>query len=116
MLNWLIAFISVVLLFVIFGALLGVAKFISPKEYDPEKMQLYECGSPFLSEMRNMNVRFYIIAIMFTLFDIEAVFMYPWAVDFKELGILGVIEMGLFVIMVFVGWIYAYKKGALEWE
>ncbi len=53
---------------------------------------------------------------MFTLFDIEAVFMYPWAIDFKELGMLGVIEMGLFVIMVFVGWIYAYKKGALEWE
>ncbi|WP_022670918.1 NADH-quinone oxidoreductase subunit A [Hippea alviniae] len=116
MTNWLIAFISVIVLFIIFFAMLAVSKYLAPKEYYPEKFDLYECGYPMVSELRHMNIRFYIIAIMFTLFDIEAVFMYPWAVDFKQLGILGVIEMGLFVVMVFVGWIYAYKKGALEWE
>ncbi|AEA33209.1 NADH-quinone oxidoreductase subunit A [Hippea maritima] len=116
MTQWLIAFISVILLFVIFGAMLAISKYLAPKEYYPEKFDLYECGYPMISELGHFNIRFYIIAIMFTLFDIEAVFMYPWAVDFKGLGILGVIEMGLFVVMVFVGWIYAYKKGALEWE
>ncbi len=116
MTNWLIAFISVILLFVIFFAMLAVSKYLAPKEYYKEKFDLYECGYPMLSELHHMNIRFYIIAILFTLFDIEAIFMYPWAVDFKGLGVLGVIEMGLFVVMVFVGWIYAYKKGALEWE
>ncbi len=114
--SWFIAFISIVILFIIFFGLLVVFKLLSPKEYYKEKFDLYECGYPMVSELRHFNVRFYIIAILFTLFDIEAIFMYPWAVDFKGLGVLGVIEMGLFVIMVFLGWIYAYKKGALEWE
>jgi len=116
MINWLIAFIAVFLLFAIFAGMVIVSKYLAPREYDKEKLDLYECGVPFVSEFRHFNIRFYIIAIMFTLFDIEAIFMYPWAVYFKELGILGVIEMGLFIIMVFVGWIYAYKKGALVWE
>ncbi len=116
MLNWLIAGISIVLLLVIFGAMIAVSKYLAPREYEPEKLDLYECGSPFLSEFRTMNIRFYLIAIMFTLFDIEAIFMYPWAVDFKSLGLLGVIEMFLFIFMVFAGWVYAYKKGALRWE
>ncbi len=116
MTDWFIAFLALVLLFAIFAGMVIVSKYLAPYEYDKEKYDLYECGAPFVSEFRYFNIRFYIIAIMFTLFDIEAIFMYPWGVYFKELGILGVIEMGLFIIMVFVGWIYAYKKGALVWE
>ncbi len=116
MIDWLVAFIALLLLFLIFAGMVIAARYLAPHEYDKEKYDLYECGVPMVNEFRYFNVRFYIIAIMFTLFDIEAIFMYPWAVYFKELGILGVIEMGLFIIMVFIGWIYAYKKGALVWE
>ncbi len=116
MLEWLSAGIDIVLVAVIFLLVLGLARYLAPKQHNPFKSQVYECGIFPVAEISQFNIRFFVIAIMFTLFDIEALFMYPWALDFKELGTLGVVEMFIFLFLVFLGWIYAYKKGALEWQ
>jgi len=77
----------------------------------------YECGMPIIgSAQERFSIKFYIIAMLFILFDIEAVFLYPWAVMFKRLGIFGFVEMGVFIIILLVGFVYVWKKGALEWE
>ncbi|WP_303721577.1 NADH-quinone oxidoreductase subunit A [Malonomonas rubra] len=96
---------------VIFSGLIGVKK---PSEV---KLAPYECGMPLLSSVQErFSVKFYIIAMLFILFDIECVFLYPWAVMFKRLGIFGFVEMGVFILILLVGFIYVWKKGALEWE
>jgi NADH-quinone oxidoreductase subunit A len=71
---------------------------------------------PVGSARERFSVKFYIIAMLFIVFDIEVVFMYPWAVMFKRLGMFGFIEMGLFILILLVGYVYVWKKGALEWE
>ncbi len=96
---------------VVLSWLVGVKK---PSEV---KLAPYECGMPLLSSVQQrFSVKFYIIAMLFIIFDIEAVFMYPWAVMYKRLGIFGFIEMGVFIVILLVGFIYVWKKGALEWE
>ena len=65
---------------------------------------------------RRLPVRFYLVAVLFILFDIEVVFFYPWAVTFRQLGLFGLIEMLIFILILLVGYVYAWKKGALEWE
>lgn len=95
----------------VFSGLIGQKK--------PSKVKLapYECGMPPVGSARErMSVKFYIIAMLFIVFDIEVVFMYPWAVMFKRLGIFGFVEMGVFILILLVGYIYVWKKGALEWE
>jgi NADH-quinone oxidoreductase subunit A len=96
---------------VVMSRLIGVKK---PTEL---KLSPYECGMPLLgSAQERFSIKFYIIAMLFILFDIEAVFLYPWAVMFKRLGMFGFVEMGVFIIILLVGFIYVWKKGALEWE
>jgi len=96
---------------VIFSSLVG------QKKPSPVKLQPYECGcEPVGSAQERFSIKFYIIAMLFILFDIEAVFLYPWAVLFKRLGMFGLVEMGVFIVILFVGYIYVWKKGALEWE
>ncbi len=96
---------------IIFSALIG------PKKYSEVKMAPYECGiEPVGTARERFSIKFYLIAMLFILFDIEAVFLYPWAVLFKRLGMFGLIEMGVFIVILFVGYIYVWKKGALEWE
>ncbi|MBE0500434.1 MAG: NADH-quinone oxidoreductase subunit A [Desulfuromonadales bacterium] len=81
------------------------------------KLAPYECGMPLHGTAREqISVKFYIIAMLFIVFDIEVAFLYPWAVMFKKLGLFGFYEMGTFVLVLLVGYIYAWKKGALEWE
>ena len=81
------------------------------------KLAPYECGMPLHGTARDQfSVKFYIIAMLFIVFDIEVVFLYPWAVMFKQLGVFGFYEMGIFVLILLVGYIYVWKKGALEWE
>ncbi len=116
MLDWLTAGIVVFLTGLIFALVLVLAWYLSPTGKYYIKYQVYECGILPTHDISTFNIRFYIIAILFTLFDIEAIFLYPWAVDFRSLGTIGVIEMFLFLFLVFLGWIYAYKKGALEWQ
>jgi len=81
------------------------------------KLSPYESGAPVFSDARSkIPMRYYIIAMLFVIFDIETVFLYPWAVVFKQLGLFGLVEMVLFIFILLVGYFYAWKKGALEWE
>ena len=88
-----------------------------PKKPSKIKLAPYECGMPLIGTARErFSVKFYIVAMLFILFDIEAVFLYPWAVVFKKLGMFGFVEMGVFIVILLVGYVYVWKKGALEWE
>lgn len=81
------------------------------------KLDIYECGmEPVKTARERFSVKFYMIAMLFIVFDIEIVFMYPWAVQFRQLGAVGLAAMLLFMLLLFAGFIYVYKKGALEWE
>ena len=96
---------------------ISVGYLFRPSKPDPSKLSPYECGCPPVGDAREkFSVRFYIIAMLFVLFDLEAVFMYPWAISFDRLGIVGIVEMVLFILILLVGYIYAWKKGALEWD
>ncbi len=93
------------------------SRLVGQKKPSAVKLAPYECGMPLIGSARErVSVKFYIIAMLFILFDIEAVFLYPWAVVFKKLGMFGFIEMGVFIAILLVGYIYVWKKGALEWE
>lgn len=95
--------------------LLGIL--LRPKRPYPIKLSPYESGNIPLGEPRyKFSVRFYIIAMLFVVFDIEAVFLYPWAVAYEKIGLYGFIAMMLFIFILLVGYIYAWKKGALKWE
>jgi NADH-quinone oxidoreductase subunit A len=90
---------------------------IGPKKHFADKMEPFECGeSPIVSPKLRFSVKFYLVALFFVIFDIEAVFVYPWAVLFKELGIFGFVEMMIFISILAIGLIYVWKRGALEWE
>jgi NADH-quinone oxidoreductase subunit A len=90
---------------------------IGPKRPTEKKSLPYESGvNPIGPGTRRISVRYYLIAVLFILFDIEVVFFLPWAVVFRQLKVFGLIEMGIFVIILMVGYVYAWKKGALEWE
>ncbi|MGW8285387.1 MAG: NADH-quinone oxidoreductase subunit A [Candidatus Deferrimicrobiaceae bacterium] len=90
---------------------------LGPKKYDRVKYSVYECGvDPFTSAAVRVSVKFYLIALLFLLFDLETAFLYPWAVLFRKLGLFGFIEMVVFVGILLVGLVYAWKKGALEWQ
>jgi len=93
-----------------------VAKLIRPAMPSVTKLEAYECGIKAASDSRGRyTVRFYILAILFVIFDVETVFLYPWAVRYKQLGWFGVSEVAVFLAILIVGYIWAYKKGALEW-
>jgi NADH-quinone oxidoreductase subunit A len=95
----------------------GLGHLFGPRRPTQRKSQPYESGmNPFGPGTRRMPIRFYMVAVLFILFDIEVVFFLPWAVVFKDLGMVGLIEMIVFVAILVVGYVYAWKKGALEWE
>jgi len=83
----------------------------------PEKLTPYECGmQPVGNARERFSVKFYLVAMLFLLFDIEAVFLFPWAVVYRDLKMFGFLEMVLFIAIVLAGYVYVWKKGALEWE
>jgi NADH-quinone oxidoreductase subunit A len=95
----------------------AASHFLGPKARTPEKMMPFESGNPSAGARDvRMSVKFYLTAISFVVFDVEAVFLYVWAVHFKTLGIGGLIAMGGFLAMLIIGLLYELKKGALEWE
>jgi NADH-quinone oxidoreductase subunit A len=88
-----------------------------PRRRNAVKMSSYECGVEPVGDARErFSVKFYLVAVLFILFDIEAVFLYPWAVSFNQLGLYGLIEMVLFIVILLVGYVYLLKKRALEWD
>ncbi len=96
---------------------LVISYFLQPKLPDPEKLSAYECGSePFSDARMPFPVRYYIIAMLFVIFDIEILFLYPWAIAFDKIGVIGLVEMMIFIGLFVVGYVYAWKKGALEWD
>ncbi len=98
-------------------ATLWIAKFVRPKFVPtPEKVMPYECGITPESDSRGRyTVRFYVIAILFVIFDVETIFLFPWAVQFQALGLFGLVEMLIFLGILLVGYIWIWKRGALEW-
>jgi NADH-quinone oxidoreductase subunit A len=106
------------LIAVAFGAgTLLVSYYVQPREYDAEKLSPYECGSEPVSDARMpFPVRYYVIAMLFVIFDIEVIFLYPWAVVFSEIGFLGFVEMIIFIALFVLAFVYAWRKGALEWD
>lgn len=99
------------------GFVLLVTHILGPKRFDKRKLDTYECGLPYKGDSRTrFSIKFYLIAVIFVIFDIEVVFLYPWAVNFKKLGLFGFIEMMIFIAVLLVGLVYVWKKGALEWE
>jgi len=96
---------------------LFLGRYFGPHRPTEKKGQPYESGMiPYGPGTRRMSVKYYLVAVLFILFDVEVVFFLPWAVAFKKLGLYGLIEMFIFVIILLVGFIYVWKKGALEWE
>ena len=114
-------YLPIAILFILAAGLAGLVVFlghtIGPRRPTERKSQTYESGMiPIGPGTRRIPVRFYLVAVLFILFDIEVVFFFPWAVVFRSLGLFGLVEMLIFILILLVGYIYAWKKGALEWE
>jgi NADH-quinone oxidoreductase subunit A len=111
-----------ILLFVIIGIGFGVMPLLAgfilgPRRPDDEKRSAYECGfEPFEDAHMKFDVRYYLVAILFIIFDLEIAFLFPWAIVLDEIGVFGLLSMFLFLAILVVGFIYEWKKGALEWE
>jgi NADH-quinone oxidoreductase subunit A len=96
---------------------IGLGYLFGPRKQSEAKGMPYESGmNPYGPGTRRMPIRFYLIAVLFILFDIEVVFFLPWAIVFRQLGLFGLVEMVIFIVVLLVGYVYAWKKGALEWE
>jgi NADH-quinone oxidoreductase subunit A len=117
MLEYVAIGLMVVLATVIALIAIGLGTLFGPRKHSASKAMPYESGMiPIGEGTRRMPVRFYLIAVLFILFDIEVIFFLPWAIVFRQLGLFGLIEMVIFIVILLVGYIYAWKKGALEWE
>ena len=111
--------ILILIAFVVANAILmlGLSHVLSNYRRTPTKIAPYESGMPILGDARErFSVKFYLVAMLFLLFDIEAVFLFPWAVVYRDLKLFGFFEMLLFIAVVLAGYVYVWKKGALEWE
>ena len=110
----------IIFVFVAFTLSVGfiVINFLfSPKNPDPEKLSAYECGFEAFDDSRmEFDVRFYLVAILFIIFDLEIAFLFPWAISLGKLGYLGFWSMMIFLFVLTIGFIYEWKKGALDWE
>ncbi|MGB1157422.1 MAG: NADH-quinone oxidoreductase subunit A [Alphaproteobacteria bacterium] len=95
----------------------GIPLLVAPKRPDSEKLSAYECGFEAFDDSRGrFDVRFYLVAILFIIFDLEVAFLFPWAVSLRDVGLFGFWSMMIFLTILTVGFIYEWKKGALEWE
>jgi NADH-quinone oxidoreductase subunit A len=114
--GWLGVVIMIVL-GVGFGAvMIGLSVLLGPRNPTPEKLAPYECGMPAVGDARErQSVKFYLVAMIFLLFDIEVAFLYPWAVSLRDLGWSGFIQIVTFVLILLVGFVYVWRKGVLDW-
>ena len=96
---------------------LGIARAVSPRSYNPQKGEAYECGIPTRGRSwMQFKVGYYLFAILFLMFDVEAVFLFPWAVILREVGVEGLVTIIFFLFILVLGLVYAWRKGALEWK
>ena len=108
--------------FLSISLVIGLALLVAPflvayRNPDPEKLSAYECGFNAFDDARmKFDVRFYLVSILFIIFDLEVAFLFPWAVAFKEVGLFGFVSMMIFLSVLTIGFIYEWKKGALEWD
>jgi len=110
-------FLMVLLVAAIAGSFIVASSLLGPKKHSPVKDSPFECGMPSEGfSRRPVAVRFYLMALLFILFDVELTFLFPWAIVFRSLGLFGLMEMLIFFAVVAAGFIYAWKIGALEWE
>ena len=110
-----VIFLAIALLLSLGFVILNFA--FSPKKADPEKLSAYECGfEPFNDSRMEFDIRFYLVAILFIIFDLEIAFLFPWAITLGNIGIFGFFSMMLFLFILTIGFIYEWKKGALDWE
>ena len=119
--NFLSEYLSIIIfLFIAIFLSIGfvLANFLAaPSNPDPEKLSAYECGfEPFHDSRMEFDVRFYLVAILFIIFDLEIAFLFPWAIALGNIGFLGFISMMIFLFILTIGFIYEWKKGALDWE
>ena len=115
-----------ILLFIFVGLAVGVAlpliggglsRLLGVNRPDPEKLSPYECGFEAFEDARmKFDVRYYLVAILFIVFDLEIAFLFPWAVSLGAIGVVGLLCMGVFLLILVVGFVYEWKKGALEWD
>jgi NADH-quinone oxidoreductase subunit A len=111
-----------ILIMILIGIVAGVVftnanRFLGPRRPSEEKLSTYESGmEPVKTARERFSVKYYLVAMLFILFDIEIVFMYPWAVGFRKLGLAGFLEMAVFIAIVLVGFVYILRKGALRWH
>ncbi|MEP6939000.1 MAG: NADH-quinone oxidoreductase subunit A [Rudaea sp.] len=111
-----------ILLFLIVAGGIGIALLLigvalGPRSANKEKASAYECGFEAFDDSRmQFDVRYYLIAILFIIFDLEIAFLFPWAVVFKHIGLVALVEMAMFLALLLLGFVYCWKKGALEWE
>lgn len=103
--------------FAFVASTLLLSRFLRPSAPTPEKLETYECGPlPFGDAWRQFNMHYYLFALLFVVFEIEAAFLFPWALAFRKTGLFAVIEMILFVAILGFGWAFAWRRGAMEWE
>ncbi len=114
--NYVPIFIFAGVVAVLIPLTLVIAKLVRPEKPEKAKLMAYECGvDPIGDSRQRYTVRFYIVAILFVVFDVETIFLFPWAVQYKQLGLFGFVEMMIFLAILVVGYIWIWKKGALEW-
>jgi NADH-quinone oxidoreductase subunit A len=114
--NYVPIFLFVGIVAVLIPLTLLLAKLVRPENPNRTKLMAYECGvDPIGDSRQRYTVRFYIVAILFVVFDVETIFLFPWAVQFKALGVFGLVEMLIFLAILIVGYVWIWKKGALEW-
>jgi len=114
--NYVPIFIFIAVVVILIPLTLGIAKLVRPEKPEKAKLMPYECGvDPIGDSRQRYTVRFYIVAILFVIFDVETIFLFPWAVLYKSLALFGFIEMMVFLGILIVGYVWVWKKGALEW-
>src|SRR5438876_11448452 len=99
------------------GVMIGLSILLGPRNPTPEKLAPYECGMPAVGDARErQSVKFYLVAMIFLLFDIEVAFLYPWAMALRDLGWNGLVQVVLFMALLLAGYVYVWRKGALDWS
>ena len=115
--DYLSIVIFIFIAFFLSAGFIALNYLFSPKKPDAEKLSAYECGfEPFSDSRIEFDVRFYLVAILFIIFDLEIAFLFPWAVSLGNIGVLGFWSMMIFLFVLTVGFIYEWKKGALDWD